>query len=244
MRLRRHPIPLSLLLACLVSLSSATVTDSLKHVADVAEGKVARYGEAAADVLASTSEALASKPTIVAKDGTKDNKISSNLNPVDGKDGRPHTGPFVETSADRDRKKAKDSGDEDRPATGKKPGPVDPTDSDGSTGPLPKSNDGIMDDPARELPKEGTRGTEGGISEKSRQRQGNLGEDVPKKTPEEPKEAPPLPHSEQKEIASTDGKETKSSKPSKDGTVSKPVDDEPVDQEASELAGLTVSALQ
>ena len=86
--------------------------------------------------------------------------------PIDGKDGRPHTGPFVETSAERDRKKAKESGDDDKLSSSEKP----------LSKPIPSgtpdTNDGVMDDPNRKGPKEGTRGTEGGISEKSREKEG------------------------------------------------------------------------
>ncbi|KAL1959654.1 hypothetical protein VTO42DRAFT_1689 [Malbranchea cinnamomea] len=112
--------------------------------------------------------------------------------PVDGNDGRPHTGPFVETSAERDRKKAQGtSRDVDLPKSDDLSKHIGP---DGKL--IPTSNDGVMDDKNRLGPKEGTRGTEGGISEKTRSRQ--LGEE---KTPDPPKEAPPLPHSEQQKIA-------------------------------------------
>ena len=120
--------------------------------------------------------------------------------PIDGKDGRPHTGPFVETSAERDRKKAKESGEEEKASTsGKlltKPIPSG----------TPDTNDGVMDDPYRKGPKEGTRGTEGGISEKSREKEGQLstiGQDEGKK-PDPPKEVPPLPHSEQEQVDTSD----------------------------------------
>ena len=125
--------------------------------------------------------------------------------PVDGKDGRPHAGPFVETEAERDRKKAKESGEDDVPKTSTKPGPKDNTKSEtlneGWGEDIPKSNDGVMDDRNRDGPKEGTRGTEGGISEKSRGKQGASTGKSEEKTPEEPKEAPPLPHSEQEKLS-------------------------------------------
>ena len=53
--------------------------------------------------------------------------------------------------------------------------------------PLPLSNDGVTDDPNRVSPKEGTRGTEGGVSEKSK----DNGKLPTEKVPETPKEAPP-----------------------------------------------------
>lgn len=72
---------------------------------------------------------------------------------------------------------------------------------------MPKANDGVMDDPNRQAPKEGTTGTEGGVSEKERDRkalEGQTGERAEKK-PDPPKEAPPLPHSEEEKIRVTEG---------------------------------------
>ncbi|ERF73771.1 hypothetical protein EPUS_08569 [Endocarpon pusillum Z07020] len=113
------------------------------------------------------------------------NPVGTKDAPVDGKDGKPHAGPFVETEAERDRKKAKDSGDED-PAIITSAGPAK------EQADLRPTNDGVMDDPNRIGPKDGTRGTEGGVSEKSKE--SRVGGE---KKPDPPKEAPPLPHSEQ-----------------------------------------------
>lgn len=129
--------------------------------------------------------------------------------PVDGKDGRPHLGPFVETGAERDRKKAKEnSGDADI----KKPVPEGVPTGDGPK--IPETNDGVMDDPHRTGPKEGTRGTEGGISEKNKDRTTTQSDGVKsEKKPDPPKEVPPLPHSEQESLdpkaAKDDGKKNK-----------------------------------
>lgn len=130
----------------------------------------------------------ASKPGVDAI-GTKDA-------PVDGKDGRPHLGPFVETGAERDRKKAKEnSGDADI----KKPVPEGVPTSDGPK--IPETNDGVMDDPHRAGPKEGTRGTEGGISEKNKDRKATQSDGAKtEKKPDPPKEVPPLPHSGQESL--------------------------------------------
>ncbi|KAL9135595.1 MAG: hypothetical protein Q9175_003212 [Cornicularia normoerica] len=130
----------------------------------------------------------ASKPGVDAI-GTKDA-------PVDGKDGRPHLGPFVETGAERDRKKAKEnSGDADI----KKPVPEGVPTSDGPK--IPETNDGVMDDPHRAGPKEGTRGTEGGISEKNKDRKATQSDGAKsEKKPDPPKEVPPLPHSQQESL--------------------------------------------
>ena len=130
--------------------------------------------------------------------------------PVDGKDGRPHEGPWVETEAERSRKEGnmdrKDDSDKSKSnSQGPKPkypeandGVTDDLDTAGPNPKLPKSNDGVMDDRNRAGPKEGTRGTEGGISEKSREKQDNM--DLEKK-PEPPKEVPSLPHSEEQKIS-------------------------------------------
>src|SRR5699024_10223008 len=70
--------------------------------------------------------------------------------------------------------------------------------------PYPHANDGVMDDRNRHGPKEGTRGTEGGVSEKQNQL-------ASEKIPGGPKEAPPLPQSEQQKLPDeyTVGKGTK-----------------------------------
>ena len=67
---------------------------------------------------------------------------------------------------------------------------------------IPPVNDGVMNDPSRELPKQGTTGTEGGVSEKDKARkvqEGQTGERLGK-TPDSPKEAPPLPLSEESKV--------------------------------------------
>ncbi|KAJ5153215.1 uncharacterized protein N7482_009693 [Penicillium canariense] len=121
--------------------------------------------------------------------------------PVDGKDGRPHAGPWVETSAERDRKSNKGSDDIDLVST--KYDVKDPSSEHLGMGEgkmIPHSNGGVMDDPNRAGPKEGTRGTEGGVSEKGKENQLYA-----EKVPGSPKEAPPLPHSEkQKQPSDSD----------------------------------------
>ncbi|SPO03781.1 related to transmembrane protein PFT27 [Cephalotrichum gorgonifer] len=106
---------------------------------------------------------------------------ASQVAPVDGNDGRPHSGPWVETDGKVDDKLA--------PLEGR---PEDPTIVDGKK--IPDSTDGVMNDPNREPPKEGTRGTEGGVSEKEKVRKEQGGEAASERTPETPKEAPPHPH--------------------------------------------------
>lgn len=115
--------------------------------------------------------------------------------PVDGKDGKPHLGPFVETdgTASTDTK-----GEKDLPAL--KGRPKDPTMVDGKK--IPESNDGVMFDKNREKPQDGTTGTEGGVSEKDKARKAHEGKTGEKlvNQPEAPKEHPPIPHSEEKKI--------------------------------------------
>lgn len=147
---------------------------------------------------------LAERDSSTSKQGTEQgtaqpNPIGTKDAPIDGKDGKPHAGPFVETEAERDRKKAKGSAVDEEPAAAPLKGPSsDQVD-------LRPSNDGVMDDMNRPGPKDGTRGTEGGMSEKSREKK--LGEE---KRPDPPKEAPPLPHSEQEMMKDHLGKDIES----------------------------------
>ncbi|KAJ5520060.1 hypothetical protein N7463_000513 [Penicillium fimorum] len=118
--------------------------------------------------------------------------------PVDGKDGKPHAGPWVETNADRDSKVVKGSDDNDSVSTKsdiKFSSSEHLSTEDGKV--IPQSNGGVMDDPYRAGPREGTRGTEGGVSEK-----GKGSQLVSEKVPGGPKEAPPLPHGETKKSIS------------------------------------------
>ena len=225
MKFRHRPVPLSILLLQLTSLAAFTTAQA--HVADLAEGKVARDVEPTSTVGSSLATPIPMKPA---------NSMGKKDAPVDGKDGRPHAGPWVETDAQRDRKKAKESGEDEAPTAGKKPGPKEPSKTstlkEGWNEEMPVSNDGVMDDPNREIPKEGTRGTEGGISEKSRERLNNQDGQKSEKTPEEPKEAPPLPHSEQEKLLGDAESSQKS-----ESEIEKP--DSKV--EDLELGGLTVS---
>ncbi|KAF3768475.1 putative Gdt1, partial [Cryphonectria parasitica EP155] len=144
--------------------------------------------------------------------------------PVDGVDGRPHEGPFVES--ENLRSSTGDLKKDLPPLEGR---PRDPNVIDGVR--IPETNDGVMNDPNRAEPKEGTTGTSGGVSEKDQVRkakEGATGEKTENK-PEPPKEAPPLPHSEQEKITSMDdSKKDKSksdAKTSNDASgLEKPVD--------------------
>ncbi|KAL8943379.1 MAG: hypothetical protein Q9216_001088 [Gyalolechia sp. 2 TL-2023] len=201
MKIRHRSIPLLLLLLPYLKYTHAIRTS--EQVAALAEGRQPPKD----------TGALSSIPSSLAKPGT-DPSIGTKDAPVDGKDGRPHQGPFIETSAERDRKKAKESGDDgptttaDRPAIPEKF--KEASYKDGWKIDLPKTNDGVMDDPNRSGPKEGTRGTEGGISEKSRdgKTDGDSGLTKSEKKPDPPKEVPPLPHGEQEQFGQTESKES------------------------------------
>ncbi|KAL8821087.1 MAG: hypothetical protein Q9223_000812 [Gallowayella weberi] len=201
MRIRHPSVPLLLLL--IPCLQGTYAIRSSEQVADLAEG---RSLPETADTSPSVPSSLA-KPNLDPSLGTKDA-------PVDGKDGRPHQGPFVETSAERDRKKAKESGDDEPVSTPKKPPKgehlKEASYKDGRKIDLPETNDGVMDDPNRTGPKDGTRGTEGGISEKSRDSkvEGDTGLAKSEKKPDPPKEAPPLPHGEQEKLGQIDNKDS------------------------------------
>lgn len=156
----------------------------------------AREAAPAADAKQLISDDTLVKPaaSVLAKPGG--DSLGTKDAPVDGKDGRPHSGPFVETSAERDRKKAKENGGD--VATMKSSPKELPS---GAPKDAPETNDGVMDDPNRTGPKEGTRGTEGGISEKSKESKGStLDTSKSEKMVEPPKEIPPLPHSDQKDL--------------------------------------------
>lgn len=144
------------------------------------------------------SGALSSTPK---ERGTKDA-------PVDGIDGRPHEGPFVD--AENLRSTSTNDLKKDLPPLQGRP--KDPTIIDGVK--IPETNDGVMNDPNRAEPKEGTTGTSGGVSEKDQVRkakEGATGEKVENK-PAAPKVAPPLSHSEQEKILSKEDTDKDKSK--------------------------------
>ncbi|KHO00980.1 putative protein family UPF0016 [Metarhizium album ARSEF 1941] len=126
--------------------------------------------------------------------------------PVDGKDGKPHLGPFVDTDG-----VAVDANGQTLPPL--KGRPDDPTLVDGQK--IPKTNDGVMFDKNRDRPEKGiSTGTEGGVTEKSKARkeqEGKTGEKVLTQ-PESPKEKPPLPHSEERKMRGGKDEETDKTK--------------------------------
>ncbi|CAJ2503905.1 Uu.00g112990.m01.CDS01 [Anthostomella pinea] len=183
MRFRQPAAPLLLLLLPSLALASSSSSSSSSSLDT--DSKEARL---AASDLDSTLASTKAKVDV----GTKNA-------PVDGKDGMPHEGPFVTT--DKGRKKSDTTdGFESIDLPPLKNRPSDPTIVDGKK--IPESNDGVMDDPHRQTPKQGTTGTEGGVSEKDKARkakEGVTGERV-ENIPETPKEKPPMPHSQQQEL--------------------------------------------
>ena len=122
--------------------------------------------------------------------------------PVDGADGKPHAGPFVESSesskgAQSSRKK---SNSQDKP----------------------EPEDGVMNDPTRQPPKKGTTGTEGGVTEKSKSIEAHEDKTGEKKVqkPISPKDADSVLH---KEGAEGDEKKSEKSKPLKSSAKSSQV---------------------
>lgn len=164
-------------------------------------------------------EAVEFEPDALTVNADARREVPTKDAPVDGKDGKPHLGPFVETDIGT-------GGDlSDLTLKGK---PSDWETVDGKK--IPESNDGVMFDKNRERPLEGTTGTEGGVTEKDNIKKAQEGKAGGKlqTQPEPPKEQPPLPHSEEEKIKSATGTDPK--------TASEEADD-------TSYTGLDVSAL-
>lgn len=222
MKFRRRPAPiLLLLLPSLAAALSAAAQDNIQSTLS----KNTQPGDTRIDPHPSPVVDLTTKSK--ADVGTKDA-------PVDGKDGKPHAGPWVGTEKDpKDVKK-----DTKKPTSEEGESVVAKTESSKLVTPdgdkIPTVNDGVMDDPTRQLPKKGTTGTEGGVSERNKEQkaqEGQTGLKIEKK-PDSPKEAPPLPHSEETKI-----KTEKSEKTTLKDAVSNDAD------VADGLGGLEVRAL-
>jgi hypothetical protein len=211
MKLRLQASPLLLFLLPSLTAAAGLAADATYSSEIVSSSKIAIARDAKAPIVPAASptglvpEFAGQKPTSKAELGTKDA-------PVDGKDGKPHAGPFVDTSERKKQKPVPGEASElvaEEKLPPLKNAPADITVHDGKK--IPEVNDGVMNDPARQLPKSGTTGTEGGVSEKdkaTKAQEGQTGERVEKK-PESPKEAPPLPHSEQEAIKGHDSKSGK-----------------------------------
>lgn len=126
--------------------------------------------------------------------------------PVDGLDGKPKLGPFVDGSSAGKKKPptVEDIGADTKQSTPSKESEAALREAGASEKDreqhrmLMEAQANIMDDPNRIAPKEGTTGTEGGISEKERLKKAQDAKSAKPelKTPETPKEAPPLPESD------------------------------------------------
>ena len=198
MKLRSRRRALLLLLLPAIAAAAAVSNDAKDAIA-----KSRTYGDTISDAASNNK-----------KFGTKDA-------PVDGKDGKPHAGPFVEITGK--------GGDSDKLPT-LKDRPHDPTIMDGKK--IPESNDGVMDDKNRPEPKEGTTGTGGGVSAKDKERkkqESQTGEKVENK-PKTPKLVPPLSHTDEEKKASHE----------KDGVKKEGV--KPVGKSSEDASGLGVSS--
>ncbi|KAK4981491.1 GCR1-dependent translation factor 1 [Elasticomyces elasticus] len=196
MRSRSKRIPVSLLLVGALAASAAAHSGFQKDVRQVLKPRdVAQPKDYTKITSTSRTQAPTTKPDV----GTKDA-------PVDGLDGKPHAGPWVDTTPDE---KKKPVAERKHSTSSKKALPTslakvkDTFTSQEGWELIPEKNHGVMDDRNRLAPKKGTTGTEGGVSEKDKTRkaqEGRTGEKTEKK-PDPPKEAPPLHHSEQEKIS-------------------------------------------
>ncbi|KAK6419031.1 GCR1-dependent translation factor 1 [Elasticomyces elasticus] len=142
--------------------------------------------------------------------------------PVDGLDGKPHAGPFVdrtpESTKTRQGTASATSAAKAIPTSLEKFAQGASSEEGWKLADIPEKNDGVMNDENRSAPKKGTTGTEGGISEKEKERKAK---GPTENKPVEPKEAPPLPHSEQESTAAEEETssqdKTKETTPKKDG---------------------------
>lgn len=193
---------------------------------------VSALSDAAQDNTKSTVAKEARDPAALLEpgvDGTRSKyDVGTKDAPVDGKDGKPHAGPWVGKEDKKTKPKPKAEGTDGELVTA--PGSKDEASivaPDGTK--IPQVNDGVMDDPNRQVAKQGTTGTEGGVSEKDKVRkaqEGQTGEKVGK-TPDPPKEARPLPLNTGEKSSPESGK-------------SKSKDEDGDDDTAEGLAGLEV----
>lgn len=182
MRLRQPRTTALLLLLPAVQVLSAQI------LADVDDTKVARVAAPAYSGTEAVATPTGAPPAALAPKGTKDA-------PVDGFDGKPHAGPYVDDKTVA-TKKGPGGIEELRPGT-RKPSTEEKEELVSKI----EDDDSVMNDPNRQSPK-GNTGTEGGVSAKDKERlaqEGKTGEKM-EKVPEPPKEAPELPHGEQQHI--------------------------------------------
>lgn len=165
---RRHASPFLIIL--LPYLAAALVADSKSKSGTVQ----LKAGDA--DDAASIDAAIAISGPPAVKVGTKDA-------PVDGLDGKPHAGPFVESTRKKSSQKIEDI-DSSKPASAKDKETILTETFD-----LPE-DDGVMSDLSNHKEVTGPTGTEGGVTQKDRERK-EKGQT--EKKPEQPKGPPSRP---------------------------------------------------
>ncbi|WPG99320.1 Hypothetical protein R9X50_00213300 [Acrodontium crateriforme] len=207
MKLRRASPLLLLLLPSLALADAASDTQHVASVDRVAPNQIAQPNQAphAAETLSQSSERDATvdpSPSAASR-----NYKGTEAAPVDGLDGKPHAGPFVDTSRDDEDTKGKPKSSETAKSV-----PTSLHKFGSSKDEIPEKNDGVMNDENRPVPGKGTTGTEGGVSERTKDRKGST-----ENHPTKPKEAPPLPHSEQERIDAVTGTKMKQDKDTEKG---------------------------
>jgi hypothetical protein len=156
-----------------------------KILSDTDATEVAPAGAESSDLAA-----LVTPTPVPAARGTKDA-------PVDGFDGKPHEGPYVD---DKPVASKKGPGGIEELRPGSRLSPSQDLTKEEVTA-LVDEDDSVMNDPNRAMPK-GNTGTEGGVSAKDKERLAHEDKTGSKmeKVPAPPKEAPVLPHGEQHHI--------------------------------------------
>ncbi|KAF2019755.1 UPF0016-domain-containing protein [Aaosphaeria arxii CBS 175.79] len=185
MRLRHSRGPALLLLLPTLQVLAASIAKDLDiDDKQIARGRPAIPAYPDLTALPSPSPAPASK-------GTKDA-------PVDGFDGKPHEGPYVEDKPTTPKNTPAAIEELRLGATRINTPTKELTKEEWAT--LGEEDDGVMNDPDRKSPT-GNTGTEGGVSakEKDRKEQEDRTGSKVEKIPESPKEAPALPHSDQQQ---------------------------------------------
>lgn len=182
MRLRQPRVPALLLLLPTLHVLATSIAG------DVDDKHLARGPPPAYTALSSFPESTLA-PASPGSKGTKDA-------PVDGMDGKPHAGPYID-----DQPKSQDKKPNVVEDLGKKPaGPPTEAVLIGAEDSVLDGDKSVMQDPERKLAT-GSTGTEGGVSAKDKERlahEEKTGEKM-EKVPEPPKEAPAHPH-DQKQL--------------------------------------------
>ena len=195
-----------LLLSLLLSLLLPTLIHSGVAAESISSPSLPDPHDTLVEAALQDADAAAAAASVIAVPPQAQPAVGTKYAPVDGQDGKPHMGAFVEvpsSGSGRSDRVGVDGVDDAGSVSGD--GAKSPTDAsaaestslkrlseemalkDGATGgmsvPIPESNDGVMDDKNRVGPKQGTTGTEGGVS-------GKGSSSLEAKVPHAPKEAP------------------------------------------------------